>query len=79
MDQRLHTILADIFGLKEAEIRPSLTKDDVGTWDSLRQMDLVLSLEREYGINLDMADIARMVSVTRIEEVLRGKGVVLGG
>jgi acyl carrier protein len=78
MDKRLVAILAEVFGLKEAEIRPSLTQDDVGSWDSLRQMDLVLSLEREFAITLEMADIVRMESVAGIEEVLRGKGVDLG-
>jgi acyl carrier protein len=78
MNKRLLAILKEVFGLKEAEIRPSLTRDDVGSWDSLRQMDLVLSLEQEFGITLEMADIVRMESVASIEEVLRGKGVDLG-
>jgi acyl carrier protein len=78
MNKRLVAALAEVFGLKEAEISPALTQDDVGSWDSLRQMDLVLSLEREFGVTLEMADIVRMVSVAGIEEVLRAKGVDLG-
>lgn len=78
MDKRLLATLAEVFGLKETEIRPSLTRDDVGSWDSLKQMDLVLSLEREFGITLEMADIVRMESVAAIQEVLRAKGVDLG-
>jgi acyl carrier protein len=78
MNKRLVTILAEVFELKEPEVRPSLKKSDVGSWDSLKQMDLVLSLEREYGVALEISDIVRMVSVADIEEVLRGKGVDLG-
>ena len=78
MKQRLVTVLAEVFGLKESEVRPSLKRSDVGSWDSLKQMDLVLSLEREYGVALEISDIVRMVSVAHIEEVLRGKGVDLG-
>jgi acyl carrier protein len=78
MNQRLLAILKEVFGLKDAEMRPSLTRDDVGSWDSLRQMDLVLSLEQEFGVTLEMADIVRMESVASIEEVLRSKGVDLG-
>ena len=78
MNQRLLAILKEVFGLKDAELRPSLTRDDVGSWDSLRQMDLVLSLEQEFGVTLEMADIVRMESVASIEEVLRSKGVDLG-
>lgn len=77
MNKRLAAILAEVFGLKESEIRSSLKKGDVGSWDSLKQMDLVLSLEQEYGIALEIPDIVRMVSVADIEEVLRSKGVDL--
>lgn len=79
MNKRLAVILADVFGMKESEIGPNLKKADVGSWDSLKQMDLVLSLEREYGIALEITDIVRMVSVVEIEQALRGKGVDLAG
>jgi acyl carrier protein len=79
MNKRLAAILAEVFGLRQADVHPGLKKADVGTWDSLKQMDLVLSLEREYGIAMEITDIVRMVSVEAIEEVLRGKGVDLAG
>jgi acyl carrier protein len=78
MDHRLAVLLADVFNLKEADITPDLTKADVGNWDSLKQMDLVMTLEREYAVALEIPDIVRMTSVGAIVEVLRGKGVSLG-
>lgn len=63
--------------MRDSEINPGLTKDDVGSWDSLKQMDLVMSLENEYGIMLAIPDIMRMVSVSGIVEVLKEKGVAL--
>jgi acyl carrier protein len=78
MNKRLAAILAEVFGLRESEIQSSLKKGDVGSWDSLKQMDLVLNLEKEYGISLEIPEIVRMVSVAGIEEVLQGKGVDLG-
>lgn len=70
-------ILAEVFGLRESEIHPDLVRADVGTWDSLKQMDLVMTLEREYAIALQIQDILKMVSVAGIAEVLKEKGVVL--
>jgi len=78
MNPKLATVLAEVFGLRVAEIQPSLQKAEVGTWDSLKQMDLVLSLEREYDIALDIPDIVSMTSVGAIVDVLKGKGVDLG-
>jgi acyl carrier protein len=78
MDKRLAEVLAEVFELRVNEIRPELQKSNIGIWDSLKQMDLVLSLEREYDIALDIPDIVRMTSVATIMDVLNDKGVTLG-
>jgi len=78
MNKRLISVLTDVFGLRPDQIVPELTKDDVGSWDSLRQMDLVMSLEREFSIALEIPDIIRMNSVANIIDVLTSKGVDLG-
>jgi acyl carrier protein len=78
MDKRLAEVLAEVFELRVNEIRPELQKSNMGVWDSLKQMDLVLSLEREYDIALDIPDIVRMTSVATIMDVLSDKGVSLG-
>lgn len=77
MNKRLISVLADVFGLRADQIVPELTKDEVGSWDSLKQMDLVLSLEREFSIALEIPDIIRMDSVTNIIDVLTRKGLDL--
>ena len=77
MDKRLAGVLAEVFRIKDSEIVPELHKSDVGSWDSLKQMDLVMSLENEYGNTLAIPDILKMVSVGGIIEVLRDKGVDL--
>lgn len=78
MNKRLISVLTDVFGLRADQIVPELTKDDVGSWDSLKQMDLVMSLEREFVIALEIPDIIRMDSVANIIDVLTSKGIDLG-
>lgn len=77
MAKPLPDVLAQVFGLPASAITPDLTKEAVGNWDSLKQMDLVLSLEREYAITLDLPDIVRMTSVEAITEVLNQKGITV--
>ncbi len=77
MDTQLRNLLADVFGTNPADISESTTKADIGTWDSLKQMDLVLSLERTYGVMLAIDDIIAMQSVAAICSVLKEKGVHL--
>ena len=75
MNDKFVRILSDVLSLGASEIQPELQKCDVGTWDSLKQMDLVLSLEREYSITLEIPDIVRMTSVSEIVDVLKAKGI----
>ena len=75
MNKKATLILSNVFGIKEADVHPDLTKDDVGSWDSLKQMDLVTSLEKEYNITLGIPDIVKMQSVKAILDVLKEQGV----
>lgn len=75
MNERTSKILSNVFGIKESDIHPNLTKSDIGSWDSLKQMDLVATLEKEYDITLEIPEIIRMQSVEAILEVLKEQGV----
>ena len=77
MNEKLKKVLADVFNLKENDINKDLTKDDVSSWDSLTQMDLVTSLESEFYIELEMLEIASLTSVKTIIDTLINKGVNL--
>ena len=52
-------------------------QSEVGTWDSLVQMDLVMSLEREYGIMLEIPDILRMTSIAGVIAVTQAQRKIL--
>ena len=78
VNKRLILVLTEVFGLRAEQIVPELTKEGVGSWDSLKQMDLVMSLEREFSIALEIPDIVRLNSVENIIDVLTDKGVDLG-
>ena len=78
MNKQLTEILADVFGLRANQIVPELTKDAVGSWDSLKHLDLVTTLEKTYALSLEIHDIVSMTSVASIVDVLRSKGVDLG-
>ena len=78
MNKQLISILSEVFGLRRDQIVPELTKEDVESWDSLKQMDLVMSLEREFNIALNIPDIVKMNSVASIVDVLKDKGIDFG-
>ncbi|MCP4370160.1 MAG: acyl carrier protein [Deltaproteobacteria bacterium] len=73
MNDKLKKVLQEVFDLKEIDIH--LTKEDITKWDSLAQMDLVTSLEREFDIILEIEDIVAISSIKSICEVLKSKGI----
>ena len=78
MNERLVAVLSSVFGLRKEQIVPELTKDMVSKWDSLTQMDLIVSIEQEFSMTLEIEDILKMSSVAGIIEVIKNKGVALG-
>jgi len=77
MNNQLKQILSEVFALQTSEIHAELTKEDVVSWDSLKQMDLIVSLENAFPIVLDFTDITKMNSVNAIVTILESKGVDL--
>jgi acyl carrier protein len=75
MDDKLLKLLSDVFEIKAIEITIDLVKDDIDSWDSLKQMDLVLSIENSYDITLEMEEIVKMSSVKSIVEIIDSKNL----
>ena len=75
MDDKLVKLLSDVFEIKEIELTLDLVKDDIDSWDSLKQMDLVVSIENNYNISLEMEEIVKMSSVKSIVEIIESKNL----
>ncbi len=48
---------------------------DVDAWDSLKHMELIVSLEETFGVNLNFDEIVRMQSVREIKRVLNERSL----
>lgn len=52
-----------------------LSPDQIDTWDSLNQINLVGALEQEFGVSLVAQDLAEYQSVLKLKALLRDHGV----
>ena len=75
MDTRLRTLLAGILRTSEEKIGDDLAMKDSEAWDSLKHMDLVMSLEQTFDIQLTFDEIVQMQNLREIKRVLRERGV----
>lgn len=75
-ESQLKEIIAAVMKVDVGEISEATSMDTLEKWDSLAHMNLVLTLESEYGISLPDDDAVNMTSYKLIKMVL---GELLGG
>lgn len=75
MKERLKIMMGKTFRVAPTAIPDAATMKDVPGWDSLTHMDLIITLEKEFNIQLSGDEIAQMQSLNAIEAVLNQRGV----
>ena len=71
----LREIFADTLEIAPEEVVPELNTETVETWDSFRHLQLMLSLEGEYGVQFDPGQIPDLTTVAKVQAALIEKGV----
>lgn len=66
----LQPILASALLVSEDLIIPDLQYGDLIEWDSLGHMNIMMSLEETYGIEISTETITELVSITAILEYI---------
>ncbi len=74
-EDRLYRIVSEVFGVPIEEVNDDGSPDTIETWDSLSHLNLVLSLEEEFGVSLSPEDVMEMLSVQLIRTILAERGV----
>jgi len=59
-----------VFEMSDKEINDESSTDNIGCWDSLHQLNLVLALEEEFGISIPDEEIGNMVNYKIIFHVI---------
>ena len=67
--------LAAVLKLPESTINETTSMANTSAWDSMSHMEIVLSVEERYQINLDGDEIANMRSLSEIVTLLKSKGI----
>jgi acyl carrier protein len=68
--QRIREIVVDILELDEDELTDTSLFIEDHDADSLRAIEILASLEREFKIVIDQAELARMVNLDGVYEVV---------
>ncbi|MBC7543476.1 MAG: acyl carrier protein [Candidatus Sericytochromatia bacterium] len=66
MEQRIKQVMAAILDVDAAVIGNDSSPKTIGSWDSLRHMNLILGLEDEFGVQFGDDQFAELTSYHRI-------------
>lgn len=66
MEEKIKQVMASTFGVDVGQIGNDTSPNTLQNWDSLKQMQLVLSLEEEFGIEFNDNQVVDMLSYKEI-------------
>lgn len=69
MNEKIIRVLSNILDKTTEEIL-NLDKKHERYWDSLQSIEIVFSLEQEFGVSIESDDISLLKSISSIEEVI---------
>ena len=73
MDNRINKLVTELFRIQSGEITDNLSMKDTDVWDSLKHMELIVSIEQEFKIELTFDEIVAMQNVGEIKRIVYDK------
>jgi acyl carrier protein len=71
----LRDVMAQVFGVDAAELGDDCGPNRIATWNSLKHLELVVTLEEVYGVSLSRQDIKSLRTVGAVRGILAEHGV----
>lgn len=68
--ERILSVVSKVLGIPADRINDDSSPENIESWDSLKQMNLVLALEQEFGIRFTDEKIVQMLSVGLIVQAV---------
>ncbi len=75
MYKNVFKAVSQIMGVPVETLNEKSSQYTVGYWDSLKQMNLILSIEEEFSVSLSDEEIMKISSIKDIIKLLKEKGV----
>lgn len=67
------SILSRVLAIEMSKLSPTMKRSECKVWDSLRHMELIVTVEDQFGLQLTYEEISQMQSLNDIIRVLTGR------
>ncbi len=76
MEEKVRKIMSSVFGISKDLINNESSPDNIENWDSLRHMNLIVSLEEEFGVSFSDDQMSELINYRLIILTLKELKVV---
>ena len=73
LENRIKNVMSAVFEIPANNVNDKLSPDTVESWDSLKHLQLILSLEDEFEIIFNSDEIAAILSFDSIRSIIKEK------
>ena len=70
---RLNEVFRDVFDDDDITVTDSTTADDIEGWDSFEHINLLASVEQEFGMKFNMGQVVSMKNVGEMADIILAK------
>lgn len=73
MEEKLKQVMSKVFGIELSTIHTDSSPETIEEWDSLKQVLLVIALEKEFKIKFEPKEILHLLSYRHIVTIIQDK------
>lgn len=70
LEERIKDVMAGVFGIEAASINEDSSQDNIEQWDSIKTLDLIVSLEEEFDVSIPLEEVGNMTNFKYIKLTL---------
>ena len=67
---RLNKVFQEVFDDPSIRLTPQTTADDIEDWDSLEHINLIVAVERHFGMKFSMGEVTGMKNVGAMADLI---------
>lgn len=71
--EKLTEIFQDVFDDESIILTDSTNAEDIEDWDSLEQINLIVSIENEFGMMFDISEVSDLANVGEMADLIMSK------
>lgn len=70
---KLNEVFRDVFDDESIKVNDATTANDIEDWDSLEHINLVVAVEKCFGIKFNMGEVAKLKNVGEMTDLILSK------